>query len=131
MSTAPPQIDIQIRVRYPEADPMGRLHHSRYWVYFEMGRTELLRSAGLRYRDLEEKGIFLVVARCSAAYRAEARVDDLLTLTTRLKRLGAAKIEHEYELRAEDGTLVATAETTLACVGPDGNIQPVPDILRS
>lgn len=130
MSPAPSQIDIQIRVRYPEADPMGRLHHSRYWVYFEMGRTELLRAAGLRYRDLEEKGIFLVVARCSAAYRAGARVDDLLTLTTRLTRIGAVKIEHEYELRREDGTLVATAQTTLACVGPDGDIQPVPDLLR-
>jgi acyl-CoA thioester hydrolase len=100
-------------------------------VYFEMGRTELLRSAGLRYRDLEEKGMFLVVARCSAAYRAPARVDDELTLTTRLARLGTVKIEHEYELRREDGTLVATAQTTLACVDRDGSIQPVPDVLRS
>jgi acyl-CoA thioester hydrolase len=124
-------MDIRIRVRYPEADPMGKLHHSRYWVYFEMGRTELLRSAGLRYRDLEEKGMFLVVARCSAAYRAPARVDDELTLTTRLARLGTVKIEHEYELRREDGTLVATAQTTLACVDRDGSIQPVPDVLRS
>jgi acyl-CoA thioester hydrolase len=123
-------MDIRIRVRYPEADPMGKLHHSQYWVYFEMGRTELLRSAGLRYRDLEEQGIYLVVARCSAAYRAPARVDDELTLTTRLTKLAAAKIEHAYELRREDGTLVATAETTLACVGPDGSIQPVPDALR-
>jgi acyl-CoA thioester hydrolase len=122
---------IEIRVRYPEADQMGVLHHSRYWEYFEMGRTELLRSRGVVYRDLEAKGVFFVVARCSARYYAPARYDDLLVLTTSVAKAGRAKIEHAYELRRrDDDTLLATAETTLACVGRDGRMMPMPDWVR-
>jgi len=110
---------------------MGVLHHSRYWVYFEMGRTELLRSAGVAYRDIEAQGAFLVVVRCSARFYAPARYDDVLTLTTRLTNMGQAKIDHEYELRRQaDGTLIAKAATTLACVDRDGNVIRIPDSIR-
>lgn len=130
-SRPPDSCRIDLRVRYAEVDPMGALHHSRYWVYFEMGRTELLRSAGVSYRDLERAGVFFVVARCSARFRAPARYDDLLTLTTRIVRMGQVKIDHAYELhRKEDGLLLATAETTLACVGPDGGVIPIPESIR-
>ena len=54
-------IDVEIRIRYSEVDQMGALHHSRYWVYFEMGRTELLRAQGAAYCDLEAAGVFFVV----------------------------------------------------------------------
>ena len=119
--------DIEIRVRYPEADQMGVLHHSRYWVYFEMGRTELLRKQGVSYRDCEAAGVYFVVARCSAKFLAPARYDEVLTLTTRIVRMGAAKIDHAYELkRKSDGQLLATAETTLACVTREGQIIPIP-----
>ncbi|MFA6133737.1 MAG: thioesterase family protein [Phycisphaerae bacterium] len=130
--TQPTQaIDLEIRVRYVEADQMGVLHHSRYWVYFEMGRTELLRAAGIVYRDLEEAGVLFVVARCSAKYHAPARYDDLLTLTTRIARMGAAKIDHEYELRRKsDGLLLATAQTTLACVDRSGQVIEIPAAIR-
>jgi len=119
--------DIQIRVRYAEADQMGLLHHSRYWVYFEMGRCELLRLRGISYRQCEEMGIFFVVAKCSARFQAPARYDDVLVLTTRLARMGAARIDHSYELkRRSDGRLLATAETTVACVNRQGQIVPIP-----
>ena len=107
--------EIQVRVRYPEVDRSGAVHHSRYWVYFEMGRTELLRLQGVDYRDLEDKGILFVMAKCSAKYLAAARYDDLLTLSTRITRTGRARIDHAYELkRQSDGMLLTTAETTLA-----------------
>ena len=48
--------EVDIRIRYAEVDQMGVLHHSRYWVYFEMGRTELLRQRGMSYADLERSG---------------------------------------------------------------------------
>jgi acyl-CoA thioester hydrolase len=122
--------DIEIRVRYAEADAMGVLHHSRYWVYFEMGRTELLRRQGVAYSDCEKAGVFFVVAKCSARFLAPARYDNVLTLTTRIARTGAARIDHAYELkRASDGKLLATAETTLACVNRDGQIIPIPDLV--
>ena len=110
---------------------MGVLHHSRFWVYFEMGRTELLRLAGVAYRDLEEKGVFFVVAKCSARYLAAARYDDVLVLTTKIVRMGAARIDHAYELkRKEGGVLLATADTTIACVDRAGQIIAIPDFLR-
>ena len=128
---APPSCELEVRVRYAEVDAMGVLHHSRYWVYFEMGRTELLRAAGIVYRDLEEAGVLFVVARCSAKYHAPARYDDLLTLTTRIARMGAAKIDHEYELRRKsDGLLLATAQTTLACVDRSGQVIEIPAAVR-
>ena len=63
---------IPIRVRYPEADPMGYLHHSVYLQYFEIGRIELLRSLGHRYVDLEAAGVFFVVTKLEVKYRAPA-----------------------------------------------------------
>ena len=107
---------------------MGLVHHSRYWVYFELGRTELLRNMGLAYRDLEEAGTFLVVARCSARFRAPARYDDLLTLTTTQEKIAAVRIDHSYQLNHNgDGKLVATGRTTLACVDGDGRVTSMPD----
>lgn len=108
---------------------MGVCHHANYFAFFEMGRTELLRTNGLRYRDLEEQGLLMVVVRATASYKLPARYDDLLKLTTRTKRITAAKIEHEYELW-RDGLLLATGETTLACVDREGRVQRVPEWLR-
>jgi len=122
--------ETEIRVRYPEADRSGAVHHSRYWVYFEIGRTELLRAQGVDYRDLEDQGVLFVMAKCSARYLAAARYDDVLTLSTRITRTGRARIDHAYELkRRSDGLLIATAETTLACVDTAGKIIPIPDIV--
>jgi acyl-CoA thioester hydrolase len=118
---------IEIRVRYCETDAMGVLHHSNYLCYFEMGRTELLRASGGSYREMEERGRFLVVTKAAIHYRAPARYDDLLTLTTRLKKISFAKLEHEYELRRE-GDLLTTAETTLACVDREGRVQRMSDL---
>ena len=132
MTTSCDQIDIDLRVRYAETDAMGALHHSRFWVYFEMGRTELLRACGIRYRDLEEAGVLFVVAKCSAKFLAPARYDDELTLRTRVVRTGAARIDHAYELRRKsDSVMLATAETTLACVDPGGRIIPIPDSMKT
>lgn len=118
---------IEIRVRYSETDAMGVLHHANYLPYFEMGRTELLRASGGNYREMEERGRFLVVTRIAVQYRAPARYDDLLRLTTRLARASFAKLEHTYELR-RDGQLLTTGETTLACVDRDGRVQRMSDL---
>ena len=122
--------EITIRVRYAETDRMGLLHHANYLVYFEQGRTELLRESGLAYKDLEDKGYLLVLTKVEVRYRSPARYDDLLTLRTTVLRTTAVRIDHKYEMLRE-GVLVAEGTSTLACVDRDGRVQALPDFLRS
>ena len=93
---------IHIRVRYPEVDGMGFLHHSRYLQYFEMGRVELLRSIGHSYAELERRGVFFVVTKAEISYKAPARYDDELTLITRdeehCRQLLGAMAERGYTI---------------------------------
>lgn len=128
-SSFPDSVETSIRVRYAETDRMGLLHHANYLVYFEQGRTELLRARGITYKDLEDQGYLLVLSRVEVRYRSPARYDDLLTLRTTVTRTTTVRIEHKYEL-LRDGTLIAEGETTLASVDREGRIQPLPDWLQ-
>lgn len=119
---------ITLRVRYPEVDAMGYLHHSRYLQYFEMGRIELLRSHGISYADLERQGFFFVVVKVECQYRAPARYDEELRLTTRVVRQTHVRIDHAYELKREE-TLLAEAKTTIACVDRAGQLVQIPEFL--
>ncbi len=119
---------IAFRVRYPECDPMGYVHHSIFLQYFELGRVELLRSLGFSYADMEREGVFFVVAKVEVKYKSPARYDDELTLITRVVRQTHVRIDHVYELR-RGNTLLAEAATTIACVGKDGQIRQIPDYL--
>jgi len=121
--------DVTIRVRYAEVDRMGFLHHSNYLVYFEQGRTELLRQMGFSYRDMEDQGFLLVLTKVQVRYRRPARYDDLLTVRTIVARTTSVKIEHKYEVY-RDSELLAEGETTLGCIGADGKIRVLPDFLR-
>jgi acyl-CoA thioester hydrolase len=120
--------EITIRVRYAETDRMGLLHHANYLVYFEQGRTELLRSLGVSYKDLEDQGYLLVLTKVQVRYRSPARYDDLLTLRTTVTRTTTVKIEHRYEL-FRDGQLLAEGESTLGCVSREGRVQMLPAFL--
>ncbi|MFO0961423.1 MAG: thioesterase family protein [Phycisphaerales bacterium] len=120
------QGSIDIRVRYCECDPMGVVHHTVYPVWFEMGRTELLRQTGTTYRAFEEAGILLAVVRMELTYKQPARYDDLVRLQTTLARVGAVKVEHTYELWRGDQLLV-TGATTLACLDREGRARALPD----
>jgi acyl-CoA thioester hydrolase len=115
----------ELRVRYHECDPMGLAHHSMHAVWFEMARTELLRQHGISYREVEEAGIYLVVARLNVRFRKPARYDDWLSITVTEKPDGGIKLQHGYEVRRGD-ELLATGETTLVCVDADGKPQPIP-----
>lgn len=121
---------ITIRVRYCETDAMGFLHHSQFFNYFEQGRTELLRASGGRYRDIEDAGLYLVVVRLQCNYHSPARYDDLLTLVTKVDSISAVKIDHSYQLYCGD-RLLASANSTLACVDKTGKVQRLPDSITS
>ena len=120
--------EIEIRVRYSETDAMGFLHHGNYLNYFEMGRTELFRAQGGNYREMEEQGLFFVVVQITCKFHSPARYDDMLSLRTTLVKPGPAKLVHDYEL-FRDGKLLAKAQSVLACVDREGNIQRIPDVL--
>ena len=121
--------EITIRVRYAETDRMGLLHHANYLVYFEQGRTELLRERGLTYRDLEDQGFLLVLTKVEVRYLWPARYDDLLTLRTTVVRTTMVRIEHRYEV-VRDGRLLAEGTSTLACVDRTGRPQALPEFLQ-
>jgi acyl-CoA thioester hydrolase len=120
-----PSHEISFRVRYAETDRMGLLHHANYLVYFEMGRTELLRQRGISYRDIEDSGHLLVVIEVGCKFKRPAYYDDLLTLRTTVERVTHVKIVHRYEV-LRDGVLLAEGHSTLACVDRDGKPQALP-----
>jgi acyl-CoA thioester hydrolase len=106
--------ETRLRVRYVETDQMGVVYHANYFVWFEVGRVELLRQMGFSYRDMEELdgcGIAVIDARCR--YKAPARYDDEVIVRTGLKYIRESLIQFEYELkRLSDGTLLAEGDTT-------------------
>jgi acyl-CoA thioester hydrolase len=121
---------ITFRVRYPEADAMGYLHHSRFFQYFEMGRIELLRAAGHSYADIEKHGIFFAVIKAECRFKAPARFDDELTLLTRIVRQTHVRLDHTYELR-RGIVLIAEGSTTIACVDRAGKLVQIPTTLTA
>jgi acyl-CoA thioester hydrolase len=116
--------------RYAETDKAGVVHHSVYPVWFEMGRTELLRANGMAYKDLEKTGVFFVVAELYIKYRRPAEYDDKLQLQTTCSSVTVSRIEHVYKLtRCSDGTILAEGRSILACVEADGKLQRIPEFM--
>jgi acyl-CoA thioester hydrolase len=120
---------ITLRVRYPEVDAMGFLHHSRFFQYFELGRVELLRSRGHSYAELERQGIMFVVVRAECRFKAPARYDDEVTITTRIVKQTHVRIDHSYVVRRGD-VMLAEGQTTIACVDKDGGLREIPEFLK-
>ncbi len=116
--------------RYAETDKAGVVHHSVYPVWFEMGRTELLRANGPAYKDLEEAGVLFVVAELRIKYRQPAMYDEKLQLETHCSAVTASKVEHSYELtRCCDGAILAEGSSVLACVNAEGKVRRVPEFM--
>ena len=108
--------ETSIRVRYGETDQMGYVYYGNYPLYYEVGRTEMLRSLGLSYRSMEEDGIILPVHSMNIRYMEPARYDDLLRLRVILKELPTAKIHFYYEIYNEQDKLMNTGETVMVFV---------------
>jgi acyl-CoA thioester hydrolase len=106
--------EVTIRVRYAETDQMGVVYHSNHFIWFEVGRVELLRQMGFSYRDMESQdNCFIAVAEAKCRYRAPARYDDEVLVRTELLNVRDSVVHFGYELRrAADGLLLAEGETT-------------------
>lgn len=110
-----------VRVRYAETDQMGVVYHANYLVWFEVGRTDLLRAFGWTYREMEASGVRLPVLEAHCEYRRPARYDDELEICTRGRLLSPVRLEFTYEVRLkEDQRVVATGYTRHAAVDLTG-----------
>jgi len=116
-----------IRVRYAETDQMRVVYHANYLVWFEVARTDLLRSLGWTYREMEADGCSLPVVEAHCKYTRSARYDDELDLYTTARLLSPVRMEFVYDVRQRaDQTVVATGYTRHAALGPDGRPMRLP-----
>ena len=97
-----------IRVRYGETDQMGVVYHANYVNFFEIGRTEWLRSLGYTYKSLEASGIFLPVIGIEIDYKKPAKYDDILTLESSLIEKPNIKIQFSHKIFNQEGVLLVT-----------------------
>jgi acyl-CoA thioester hydrolase len=104
----------RVRVRYAETDQMGVVYHANHFIWFEIGRVELMRQLGFTYRDMErDHGCFIPVVDARCRYKAPARYDDEIIVRTHLRNVRESLIHFAYELvRANDGELLAEGENT-------------------
>jgi acyl-CoA thioester hydrolase len=105
--------EVRVRVRYAETDQMGVVHHANYFVWMEMGRVELCRQMGVRYRNMEQDGVLLTVAEVNCRYLAPARYDDEVVIRTVITQVSSRLVRFGYELTGQDsGQKLATGTTT-------------------
>ncbi|MCW8312957.1 acyl-CoA thioesterase [Sphingobacterium thalpophilum] len=113
--------DHQIRVRYAETDQMGYVYYGNYAAFYEIARTEMLRSTGISYKELEEMGVMLPVTEMKTKYLKPGKYDDLITIRVTIRKKPAVRIVFEYELFNESGELLNQGETTLVFVNMEKN----------
>jgi len=120
------------RVRYGETDQMGVVYHANYLVYFEIGRTDLIRSLGVSYAELEKDGLRLPVVDLGVRFHEPARYDEELAIETRLTKVTGVRLVFEYTVRrvGEDRVL-AEGHTTLASVDENGRPLRFPPAVRA
>ena len=109
-------IETKIRVRYGETDKMGYLYYGHYPEYFEVARTDLIRSLGISYKEIEDSGIIMPVKSLRVDYKSPAHYDDLLTIKAILNKLPEIKLDIDYEIHTEDKKLICKGNTVLAIV---------------
>jgi acyl-CoA thioester hydrolase len=120
-----------VRVRYAETDKMGVVYYANYFVWFEVGRADLLRSLGWTYREMEHAGIALPVIEAHCDYRRPARYDDEIEIRTRGRMLSPIRMEFTYEVaRRGDETVVASGRTVHAALDAAGKPCRLPDRIR-
>jgi len=121
----------ELRVRYAETDQMGVVYHSHYLVWCEIARTDLIRTFGASYRDLEARGMRLAVAEASVRYIAPARYDDRIRIETQLSGVTSRTMVFDYViLNADSAERLATARTTLISLNESNRVVTLPADVR-
>jgi acyl-CoA thioester hydrolase len=120
------------RVIYGDTDNMGMAYHANYLRWFEMGRAELFRAAGLSYKEIEENGIFLPVSQAHLKYLAPARYDDVIVIEATVDGKIKAGVKFEYRIFSQEEKLdLATGYTIHAFVNGDGRVIRPPAFIKA
>jgi acyl-CoA thioester hydrolase len=120
-----------VRVRYAETDKMGVVYYANYLVWFEIGRTDLLRSLGWTYKSMEEAGVSLPVIEAHCQYHRSAKYDDELDVRTEGRMLSPVRMEFTYQVvRREDQVVAASGRTVHAALDPNGKPTRLPERVR-
>ncbi|MET0619165.1 MAG: thioesterase family protein [Thermoanaerobaculia bacterium] len=115
-----------MRVRYSETDQMGIVYHAHYLVWFEIGRTEWCRAAGIPYAEMERAGMFIPVTRVEATFRRRSSYDDPIRIESRMAELSGRGCTFAYEVRAEGNELLADGSTRHVFTDPTGRPRRAP-----
>ena len=122
--------ETEIRVRYAETDKMGIVHHSNYYVWFELGRSDYCRARGFSYLDMEEKdGALMVVAESRCRYKSPAFYEDILILRTKIASIRSRSIRFIYEIFRDD-KLIAEGETLHLVTDTNKKIRSLPKVYK-
>jgi acyl-CoA thioester hydrolase len=122
-----------VRVRYAETDQMGVVYYANFFVWFEVGRCELLRSLGSSYRDMElSDHVSLPVIEAHCRYRQPGKYDDTLDVRVRGRLLSPARVQFDYEVvRQDDAALLASGRTVHAAINTNGRPCRLPERIRA
>jgi acyl-CoA thioester hydrolase len=122
---------LALRVYYEDTDASGIVYYANYLKFAERGRTEMMRELGFAHSQvMVDTGIVFTVRRLSADYRLPARLDDQLTVLTRMTGIGGATLSLDQQIRRGD-TLLVAIDVQIACVSADGRPRRIPAGLRA
>jgi acyl-CoA thioester hydrolase len=125
-------LDVEIRVRYFETDRMGRVHHTHYLTYFEVGRSAFCRHTGMPYNDIERAGYYLVVSEAHVRYRSSVSYDEMVKVRTNLLMANKRKFIFGYQLLdGAEKRILADGETHHIVTDLEGKPRILPDELLS
>ncbi len=108
--------ETKIRVRYADTDQMGYMYYGNYAAFYEVARTEMLRSLGMTYKSMEEEGVMMPVLELKSKYIKPALYDEEVTIKVTIETKPAVRIIFKYELFNEKRELLNIGETTLVFV---------------
>jgi acyl-CoA thioester hydrolase len=120
-------VETRLRVRYSETDRMGIVYHGHYISWFEIGRTEYCRAAGVPYRALEDAGVLILVTAVDCRYRRSARYDDEVRVATALSELASRGLAFSYEVFDAEGRRLADGTTRHVFASAAGRPTRAPD----
>ena len=120
-------VETELRVRYSETDRMGIVYHAHYIVWFEIGRTEFCRAAGVPYRAMEDAGLLILVTAVECRYRRSARYDDAVRVKARIMELSSRGLAFAYEIVDDEGRLLADGATRHVFADPSGRPRRAPE----
>jgi len=124
-------VETSLRVRYSETDGMGIAYHGNYIVWFEIGRTEYCRAAGLPYRAMEDSGVRILVTAVECKYRRSVRYDDAVRVRSRLTELAPRGLTFTYEIVDAQQRLLAEGATRHLFADAEGRPRRAPEEILS